>query len=277
MAPVVRLTPIDSKDEEYRIEMMRKAGRLSAEARALAGSMVRPGITTKEIDNAIFKYIRAHGGYPNFYHLYGFKGSACMSINDEIIHGVPSNRRLEEGDILTVDVGACVGNYTLDKQGAAHGGFHGDCCATFPVGQVSEEAKRLIAVTEQSFWEGIKFAVAGNRISEIGRGVQTYVESHGFSVVREFVGHGIGSEVHMSPEIPNYVMKRYPEGNPRLKKHQTICVEPMVNAGSARIKFHTMPDGWEVIKTADGKLAAHYENAILITDGEPEILTKCGD
>ncbi len=277
MAAVVRLTPIESKDDEYRIEMMRKAGRLSAEARALAGSMIRPGITTKEIDTAIFKYIRAHGGYPNFYHLYGFKGSACMSINDEIIHGVPSSRRLEEGDIISVDVGACVGNYTLDKLGAPHGGFHGDCCATFGVGQISDEARRLIQVTEQSFWEGIKSAKAGNRISEIGRGVQTYVEANGFSVVREFVGHGIGNEVHMAPEIPNYVLKRYPEGNPRLRKYQTICVEPMVNAGSAKIKYHTMPDGWEVIKTADGKLAAHYENAILITDGEPEILTKCED
>lgn len=256
---------------------MRKAGRLSGEARAYAASLVRPGITTKEIDKALFKFIRSHGGYPNFYHLYGFKGTACMSVNDEIIHGVPGSRRLEEGDIISIDTGACVGDYKLDRNGTPHGGFHGDCAGTYPVGKISEEAQRLIDVTRQSFWEGIRHAVPGNRVSDISRGVQTYVESNGFSIVREFVGHGIGNEVHLAPEIPNYVLAHYPDGNPRLKLDQTIAVEPMVNAGSARIRKQVMRDGWEVIKTADGQLAAHYENTILITEGEPEVLTYVGD
>lgn len=273
MAAVLRLVPV----EEYRIKMMRKAGRLSGEARAYAASLVRPGITTKEIDKALFKFIRSHGGYPNFYHLYGFRGSACMSINDEIIHGVPGSRRLEEGDIISIDTGACVGDYKLDKNGTPHGGFHGDCAGTFAVGKIDEETQRLIDVTQQSFWEGIRHATAGNRVSDIGRGVQEYVESNGFSIVREFVGHGIGNEVHLSPEIPNYVMTHYPEGNPRLKLHQTIAVEPMVNAGKRQIRKKIMPDGWEVILTADGKNAAHYENTILITEGEPEVLTYVGD
>lgn len=273
MAAVLRLVPV----EEHRRKMMRKAGKLSGEARAYAASLVRPGITTREIDKALYKFIRSHGGYPNFYHLYGFKGSACMSINDEIIHGVPGNRRLEEGDIISIDTGACVGEYHLDKQGAPHGGFHGDCAGTYPVGKISPEAQRLIDVTEQSFWEGIRNAVVGNRVSDISRGVQQYVEGNGFSIVREFVGHGIGNEVHLAPEVPNYVMDHYPEGNPRLKKGMTIAVEPMVNAGTAKIRKKIMPDGWEVILTADGQLAAHYENTILITEGEPEVLTLCGD
>ena len=269
MAAVLKLVPV----EEHRIKMMRKAGRLSGEARAYAASLVRPGITTREIDKALYKFIRSHGGYPNFYHLYGFKGTACMSINDEIIHGVPGNRVLEEGDILSIDTGACVGDYHLDKRGAPHGGFHGDCAVTVGVGEISPEARRLIEVTERSFWEGIKHAVSGNRVSDISRGVQQCVESNGFSVVREFVGHGIGNEVHMAPEVPNYVLEHYPEGNPRLRLHQTIAVEPMVNAGSAAIRRKTMRDGWEVILTADGKYSAHYENTILITEGEPEVLT----
>lgn len=273
MAAVLRLIPV----EEHRREMMRKAGKLTGEARAYGGSLVKPGVTTKEIDKAIYKFIRSHGGYPSFYHLYGFKGAACMSVNDEIIHGVPSNRVLEEGDILSIDVGACVGDYKLDKLGAPHGGFHGDCCGTFPVGRIDPEVQRLIDVTEQSFWEGIKNAVVGNRISDISRGVQQHVESNGFSIVREFVGHGIGNEVHMAPEVPNYVLKSYPEGNPRLKKDMTLAIEPMVNAGTRHIRKKTMPDGWEVIKTADGKFAAHYENTILITEGEPEVLTYVGD
>lgn len=273
MAAVLKLVPV----EEYRIKMMRKAGQLSGEARAFAADMIRPGITTKEIDKALYKFIRSHGGAPNFYHLYGFKGSACMSINDELIHGVPGNRRLEEGDIISIDTGAAVGDFKLDKNGTPHGGFHGDCAGTYAVGKISEEAQRLIDVTKQSFFEGIKFAVAGNRVSEIGRGVQTYVEANGYSVVRDFVGHGIGSEVHMAPEVPNYVMKSYPEGNPRLKVGQTLAVEPMVHQGTWRIRHCYMRDGWDVIKTADGKLSAHYENTILITEGEPEVLTLVGD
>jgi methionyl aminopeptidase len=263
---------------QHQIEALRKAGRLTAMARAYAGSLVRPGITTKELDRAIFKFITSHGGYPSFYHLYGFRGSACISINDEIIHGVPSNRKLAEGDIVSVDVGACVGDYHLDKnQCVDRGGFHGDCAATFAVGQISEEAQKLIRVTEEAFWKGIANARPGKRVSDISRGVQEHVEANGFSVVREYVGHGVGASVHEAPEVPNYVEAHRRGPDPRLVPGMVIAVEPMVNAGSVYIQDMVMPDGWRVPKTRDGKLAAHYENTILITNGEPEVLTRCGD
>lgn len=262
---------------QHEIELMRKAGRLTAQARAYAGSLIRPGITTKELDEAIFKFIKKHGGYPSFYHLYGFKGSACISINDEIIHGVPGKYRLKEGDIVSVDVGACIGDYHLNAQKCVdRGGWHGDCCATFPVGKISEEAQRLIDATEGSFWNGIKYAKAGNHVSDISRGVQEYAESHGYSLVREYTGHGVGSSVHEAPEVPNYVDRRQGRG-PVLVPGMILAVEPMVNVGSAEIRNKIMPDGWAVPMTADGKLAAHYENTILITNGEPEILTRCED
>ena len=239
------------------IELMRKAGRITAGARALAGSLVRPGITTHEIDRAVYKYITSHGATPSFLNYSGFPASACISVNDEIIHGIPGPRKLREGDIVSIDVGACIG------------GFHGDCAATFPCGEVSEEAKRLIAVTEQSFWEGIKNARPGHRLSDISHGVQTCVEENGFSVVREYVGHGVGAKLHEAPEVPNYGA---PGHGVRLYKGMTLAVEPMVNAGGCEIR--QLSDGWTV-KTRDGSLSAHYENTILITDGEPEILTVC--
>ena len=179
----------------------------------------------------------------------------CVSVNDEIIHGIPGKRVLKEGDIVSVDVGAFIG------------GFHGDCAGTYPCGQVSDEAMRLICVTQESFFQGIKYAREGYRLSDISAAVQAYVEANGFSVVREYVGHGIGRRMHESPEVPNF---GNPGHGPRLLRGMTIAVEPMVNAGSAAIK--QMPDGWTV-KTADGKNAAHYENTILITAGEPELLT----
>ncbi len=190
-----------------------------------------------------------------------------MSINNEIIHGVPGNRRLEEGDILSIDTGAAVGDFKLDKNGTPHGGFHGDCAGTYPCGEVSDEAMRLIRVTQESFFEGMKYAREGYRLSDISAAVQKYVEANGFSVVREYVGHGIGRNMHEAPEVPNYGK---PGHGPRLLRGMTIAVEPMVNAGSAAIL--QMPDGWTV-KTADGKYAAHYENTVLITAGEPELLT----
>lgn len=260
------------------IELLRKAGRLTAMARAYAGTLVRPGITTKELDSAIYKFITSHGGYPSFYHLYGFKGSACISVNDEIIHGVPGNRKLKEGDIVSVDVGACVGDYHLNKNKCVDkGGWHGDCAATFAVGQISEEAQRLIRVTEKSFWEGFKAAIVGNRVSDISRAVQQHVESNGYSVVREYTGHGLGASVHEAPEVPNYVEAHRRGADPRLVPGMVIAVEPMVNAGCKEIQDLVMPDGWRVPKTRDGKLAAHYENTILITNNGPEILTVCGD
>lgn len=260
---------------ERQIALMRKAGKLTAEARAYGASLIRPGITTKELDKAMHKFIVANGGYPSFLHLYGFPGTACISVNDEIIHGIPGKRRLEEGDIVSIDIGACIGYEGIDKKtGLPIGGYHGDCAGTYPVGQISDEAKRLIQVTEQSFWAGIKNAVAGNRVSDISRAVQTTVEAAGYSVVREYVGHGVGTHMHEAPEVPNYVTAHRMGGDPRLVKNMTIAVEPMVNAGGVAIR--QMPDGWTV-KTADGSLAAHYENTILITGGEPEVLTWCGD
>ena len=241
------------------IECMRRAGRLTAQARALAGSLVRPGVTTHEIDTAVRKFIESHGAKPSFLGYGGFKGSACISINEEVIHGIPGPRKLQEGDIVSVDVGAF-----LD-------GFHGDCAATFPCGQVSDEAMELIRVTEQSFWEGIKLARAGNRVFDISHAVQQYVESHGCSVVRDFVGHGVGAKLHEPPEVPNFG----PAGHgPRLQPGMTIAVEPMVCAGDWHVKV--LKDGWTTV-SADGSLTAHYENTILITDGEPEILTWAED
>ena len=239
----------------HEIELMRRAGKITAAARALAGEMVRPGVTTQEIDHAVEHFIRKQGAVPSFLHYHGYPASACISVNDEVIHGIPGKRVLAEGDIVSVDVGAYIG------------GFHGDCAATFACGQISKEAQELIDVTRQSFFEGIKFAKEGHRLQDISAAIQSYVESHGCSIVREYVGHGVGAEMHESPEIPNY---GHPGRGPRLLRGMTLAIEPMVNAGSAAIKL--MPDGWTV-RTLDGKWAAHYENTVLITDGEPEILT----
>lgn len=239
----------------HEIDLMRRSGKITAAARALAGEMVKPGVTTQEINDAVERFIRKQGAVPSFLHYNGYPASVCISVNDEIIHGIPGKRVLQEGDIVSVDVGAYIG------------GFHGDCAATFPCGTVSPEAQRLIDVTRQSFFEGIRFAREGQRLQDISAAVQNYVEQNGFSVVREYVGHGVGAKMHESPEIPNYGR---PGHGPRLLRGMTLAIEPMVNAGSAAIT--QLSDGWTV-KTADGKWAAHYENTILITDGAPEILT----
>ena len=240
---------------EHEIELMRRAGKITAAARALARDMVKPGVTTQQIDKAVYHFIKSQGATPSFLNYNGYPASVCVSVNDEIIHGIPGKRMLKEGDIVSVDVGAYIG------------GFHGDCAGTYPCGQVSDQALDLIRVTQQSFFEGLKFAREGYRLSDISHAVQEYVESHGYSVVREYVGHGIGRRMHESPEVPNF---GNPGHGPRLLRGMTIAVEPMVNAGSAAIR--QMSEGWTV-KTADGKNAAHYENTILITDGEPELLT----
>ena len=237
------------------IEAMRLAGKITAAARAYAGELVKPGVTTQEIDKAVHRFIKQHGAVPSFLHYNGYPASCCISVNDEVIHGIPGKRVLKEGDIVSVDVGAYIG------------GYHGDCAATFACGEISEEAKRLIRVTEQSFYEGLRYAREGCRLSDISAAVQRYVEDNGFSVVREYVGHGIGSNMHEAPEIPNY---GEPGHGPRLLRGMTIAVEPMVNAGAAAIR--QMSDGWTV-RTRDGKNAAHYENTILITAGDPELLT----
>ena len=244
-----------SLKSSHEIDLMRKAGKITAAARALAGEMVKPGVTTQEIDSAVEAFIRKEGAVPSFLHYNGYPASACISVNDEVIHGIPGKRVLQEGDIVSIDVGAYIG------------GFHGDCAATFACGQISQEAKKLIDVTRQSFFEGIKFAKEGCRVQDISAAVQAYVESQGFSVVREYVGHGVGAHLHESPEVPNFGR---PGRGPRLLRGMTLAIEPMVNQGTAAIR--QMNDGWTV-KTLDGKLSAHYENTILITDGEPEILT----
>ena len=241
-------------------DAMRRAGRITAEARALAGRMVRPGVTTREIDDAVRKFIRSRGAQPSFLNYNGFTGSACISVNEVVIHGIPSRKIvLKEGDIVSIDVGAVID------------GFHGDCAATYPCGQISDEAQRIIDVTRQSFWEGFQFAKAGQRVSDISHAVQVYVESHGCSVVRDFVGHGVGTKLHEAPEVPNFG----PAGHGvRLQAGMAIAVEPMVCAGDWHVKV--LRDGWTTV-TVDGSLAAHYENTILITENGPEITTVTED
>lgn len=223
------------------VEAMRRAGKITAAARALAGEMVKPGVTTQEIDKAVHRFIKSRGAEPSFLNYNGYPASVCISVNDEIIHGIPGKRVLREGDIVSVDVGAYIG------------GFHGDCAATYPCGAISDEAQRLIDVTRRSFYEGLKFAREGCRVSDISHAVQEYVEANGFSVVREYVGHGVGRQVHEAPEVPNFGAAGH---GPKLLRGMTIAVEPMVNMGAAAIR--QLPDGWTV-KTADGKYAAHYE------------------
>lgn len=241
------------------IDLMRQAGKITAGARTIARQMVEPGVTTQQIDREVHKFITKSGATPSFLNYGGFPASACISVNDEIIHGIPGPRVIHEGDIVSLDVGA------------KYKGFNGDCAGTFPCGTCSEETMRLIEVTRQSFFEGIKFAKEGCRISDIGHAIQEYVESFGYSVVREYVGHGVGAKLHEAPEIPNYGK---PGHGPRLVKGMTIAVEPMVNIGGVEVRV--LDNDWTVV-TADGSLSAHYENTILITDGEPEILTIADD
>ena len=240
---------------EHELESMRQACKITAAARALAGEMVRPGISTKAIDQAVYDFIVSQGAKPSFLNYGGFPASACISVNNVIIHGIPDHRVLEEGDIVSIDVGAY------------YKGFHGDCAATYACGAISTEAQKLIDVTRQSFYEGIRFATKGHRVQDISHAIQTYVESNGFSVVRSFVGHGVGRQLHEDPSIPNYGK---PGRGPLLVPGMTIAVEPMVNQGTYECRV--LKDHWTTV-TADGKLAAHYENTLLITDGEPEILT----
>ncbi len=241
------------------IELMRTSGKITAAARSIGREMVTPGVTTQEIDKEIYKFIKKSGAAPSFLGYGGFPASACISVNDEVIHGIPGKRRVNEGDIVSIDVGAYIG------------GFHGDCCGTFMAGKVSEEAKRLIEVTRQSFFVGLKFAREGNRISDISHAIQEYVESFGYTLVREYVGHGIGKNLHEAPEVPNF---GEPGHGPRLVRGMTIAIEPMVNMGGAAVRV--LDNDWTVV-TVDGSLSAHYENTVLITDGEPVILTMAED
>ncbi len=241
------------------IEIMRQAGRITAGARSLARQMIEPGVTTKAINKEVFSFIRKSGAEPTFLGYGGYPASVCISVNEQVIHGIPGNRRIEEGDIVSIDVGA------------TYKGYVGDCAGTFPCGRCSDEALRLIAATRQSFFEGIKYARQGCRVQDISAAVQEYAEAQGYSVVRDYVGHGVGAKMHEEPEVPNFGR---PGHGPRLVRGMTIAVEPMVNAGDWQVRV--LQDGWTVV-TADGSLSAHYENSILITDGEPEILTMADD
>ncbi len=237
------------------IKKMREAGRLSALALKVGGEAVKPGVTTAEIDRVIHDFIVSQGATPSFLNLYGFPASACISVNDELIHGIPGNRVIREGDIVSIDVGAC-----LD-------GYHGDNAATFVAGNASEEALALLDVTRQSLYKGIEMAKVGNRVGDISNAVQTYCEERGYSVVREFVGHGIGRSVHEDPEVPNFGAAGH---GPRLVSGMCIAIEPMINAGTRFVS--TDSNGWTV-RTKDGKLSAHFEHTIAITEDGPIILT----
>ena len=239
------------------LALMKKAGRITAEALLLARDIIRPGISTKEIDKKMHDFIVKCDATPSFLGYSGFPGSACISINDEVIHGIPSAKRiLQDGDIVKIDVGA------------RYRGYNGDSARTFPVGKVSDEALKLISVTEASFYEAMKVAKAGNRVGDIGFAVESFVISNGFSVVRDYVGHGVGYSLHEEPEVPNFGKAGR---GARLYSGMTLAIEPMVNVGVPGVKV--LADGWTV-KTLDGKLSAHYENSIAITDSEPIILTN---
>lgn len=239
------------------IDLMRIAGRITGEALAVAEEMIRPGISTWDIDKAIRTHIEKSGAKPSFLGYGGFPGSACISINDEVIHGIPSKKRiLQEGDIVKVDVGAFIN------------GFHGDAARTFAVGKIAENAARLIEVTKESFYRGVAHATVGARIGDIGAAVEACAKENGYSVVRRYVGHGVGHELHESPEVPNFGT---PGRGSRIYAGMVIAIEPMINEGVCDV--HEMPDGWTV-KTADRKLSAHYENTVAITDEGPILLTE---
>ncbi|MCF6097645.1 type I methionyl aminopeptidase [Thermovorax subterraneus] len=243
---------IKSKRE---IEIMKRAGKVVALVLEELKKHIKPGVTTGELDRIAEEIILKNGAYPAFKGYRGFPATICASVNEEVVHGIPGLRILQDGDIISIDVGAIVE------------GYFSDAARTYPVGNVSEEAKKLIDVTERSFFEGLVYAKVGYRLSDISHAIQTFVESQNFSVVREWGGHGIGRKMHEDPHVPNYGP---PNKGPRLKPGMTLAIEPMVNAGNFEV--YTREDNWTVV-TKDGSLSAHYENTIAITDGEPEILT----
>ena len=243
---------IKNNDE---IALMKKAGRIVGETLLLLEKEVKPGITTADLDRIAEEFITKHGAKPSFKGLYGFPSSLCISVNEQVIHGFPGAYVLKEGDIVSIDCGAF------------YDGFHGDAARTFPVGNISVYAQKLIDITRESFFQGIKFAKEGNKLTDISYGIQSYVEAAGFSVVRDFVGHGIGRKVHEEPNVPNFGKSGR---GPKLVQGMALAIEPMVNAGTHKVK--TLKDGWTVV-TADSSLSAHYENTVAILSDGPEILT----
>ena len=238
------------------LEIMREAGRISARALQLAGEGIAPGISTADIDREVRKFIESQGAVPSFLGYNGFPAAACISVNNEVIHGIPGKDRIiKEGDLVSVDLGASID------------GYHGDNAATFAVGKISPAAQRLMDTTREALYEGLKKAVAGGRIGDIGHAIESYCVSRGYGIVREYTGHGIGRSLHEDPSVPNYGS---PGKGTRLLQGMTLAIEPMINEGTGRIKL--LGDGWTVV-TADGKLSAHFEHTIAITDGECLILT----
>ncbi len=240
---------------QEQIEKMKVAGQILARLDEILKREIKVGVTTKELDAIAEDYIRSQGAIPSFKGYGGFPGSVCTSVNDEIVHGIPSDRKLKQGDIISIDMGSYIG------------GFHGDAARTYAVGEIAPEAQKLIDVTKQSFFEGIQYAKQGCRLNEIGTAIQKYVEKNGFSVVRDYVGHGIGRKLHEDPSVANYKEQRK---GVTLKQGMVLAIEPMVNMGSYQLKV--LKDGWTAV-TKDGLYAAHYENTVVITSGEPEILT----
>lgn len=237
------------------LKAMQEACIISARALKLAGEAIEPGISTEELDTLLRKYIESQGAKPSFLGYGGFPGSACLSINETVIHGIPGKRVLKDGDILSVDVGAF------------YNGYHGDNAYTFPIGNITEEAQRLLDATRESLMKGIEQAVAGNRVGDIGAAVQAYVEERGYSVVRQFVGHGVGTNLHEDPSVPNFGTAGR---GPRLLPGMTIAIEPMVNQGVSEVEI--LSDGWTTV-TKDRKLSAHFEHTVAITTDGPVILT----
>ncbi|SFR04969.1 type I methionyl aminopeptidase [Desulfoscipio geothermicus] len=240
---------------EHELGYMREAGKIVAGALAEIARMIRPGVTTAELDLVAEEYIVSRGARPAFKGLYGFPATICASVNEQVVHGIPGLRKLENGDIISIDVGAEIN------------GYFGDSAQTFPVGDITPGLQKLLDVTRESLYRGIAMAREGNRLSDISHAVQTYVEQHGFSVVRDYVGHGIGNKMHEEPQVPNFGR---PGRGPRLKAGMTLAIEPMVNMGTYYVQ--TLPDNWTVV-TRDAKPSAHFEHTIVITDGEPRILT----
>lgn len=237
------------------IEYMRESGKIVAEVHSVLKDMIKPGITTKELDEIAERIILEHGAQPAFKGYGGFPATICASVNEEVVHGIPGDRMLREGDIISIDVGAL------------KNGYYGDSAKTYPVGKISAKAEKLIRVTRESFYEGLKFCKVGYRLSDVSHAIQMHVEAEGFSVVRDYVGHGIGASLHEDPQIPNYG----PAGKgPRLSTGMVLAIEPMINAG--RFSVRVLGDNWTVV-TADGSLSAHYEHTIAITDEDPIILT----
>lgn len=239
------------------LELMREAGRISAGALRVAGEAVQPGISTAEIDKIAYDYIKSQNATPSFLNLYGFPATACISINNEVIHGIPDKKHiLKEGDIVSIDLGA------------VYEGYHGDNAATFACGKISEAAQRLCDTTKESLYVGLSKAVAGNRLGDIGSAICEYCVSRGYGVVREYTGHGVGKKLHEDPSVPNYGT---PGKGVRLLPGMTIAIEPMINEGTEKVRV--LKNEWTVV-TTDGKLSAHFEHTVAITDGECIILTK---